>query len=84
MLHPAAAELPQVLALFVGGACCYSDGFIVTVDEPVAPGVVSGRSVCEAARRNQRRIHLRRHTGSLIRAVLLGNSLGPSLFPGSF
>ena len=36
---------PQVLAPFVGGACCYSDGVIATVDELVAPSVLSGGSV---------------------------------------
>lgn len=40
---------PQVLALFVGGACCYSDGVIATVDELVAPSILSGGSFGRSA-----------------------------------
>lgn len=40
---------PQVLALFVGGGCCYSDGVMATVDELVAPSVLSGGSVGRSA-----------------------------------
>lgn len=39
----------RVLALFVGGACCYSDGVIATVDELVAPSILSGGSFGRSA-----------------------------------
>lgn len=68
---------------FVGGACCYSDGSIVTVREPAAPSVLSGRSACEAAGCDHKPNHLQHCGEYLLRIVLLGNSSDPSLFPAS-